>query len=57
MVTPQEVASRLAKAREPVKPVEEPVETPVEEELPEEVEDGEISDEDGSVIDEDENTD
>ena len=65
MVTPQEIATRLAKAREPIKPVEAPVEEVVEEEVEEVVEeetpvedDGEkTSDGDGSVIDEDETED
>jgi len=50
MVTKEEVAARLAKAREPAKPVE----APVEEEAPTDDEDEETSDEEGSVIDEDE---
>lgn len=58
MVTPQELAARQAKAREPVKPVEAPVEEPVEEEAEEGTPTGEegegISDEEGSVIDENE---
>lgn len=73
MVTPQELASRQAKAREPVKPVEAPVEEVVEEPVEEveeevveeeapmmigDVADGEETpDEEGSEIDEDDDED
>jgi len=56
MVTQEEINSRLAKAREPIKPVEkvveEPVEEAIEEEAIEEEEEEETSDNDGSEIDE-----
>jgi len=56
MVTPEEVSARLAKAREPIKKMEETEETPVEdtpvEDSPVEDDGKETSDEEGSVIDE-----
>ena len=54
MVTPEEVSARLAKARQPIKTMEETEKAPVEEETPIENEEDETSDEEGSTIDEDE---
>jgi len=54
MVTPQELTSRLAKAREPIKTMEETEEAPIEKEAPTEDEDEKTSDEEGSATDEDE---
>lgn len=57
MVTPEELASQQAKAREPIKPVEAPVEDEIEEEPAIEDGEGETSDEEGSVIDDDDDAD
>lgn len=53
MVTPEEISAQQAKAREPVKPVEDVVEDEPVEETPVEEDEGETADEEGSAIDED----